>query len=566
MLIYDVDKIEDLYKDFEKAKKDFINKEYDDFKSSYFYSCSDNVIVKLRNRIQTIYDNIQKGYDMIDKAWKEYIDDVGNYDKSIASGGNCGIHDGGVNSIVSQICSIDLYETAGVSTSFKSIKASALSIVSATGATVINLIFSILSGVAKFLEALFDGAVLIVGAIIGLGIVIGDGIASLIYKDQEKFAFTKKYFNGLLRFAGTDYMGTWKKKFYESNRFGIWLDEHAADSFKSTGGGYSFGEAIGYVAGVVILTVATLGIGTAATGGAAATSTAASTATSTATSFATRTVSIFGKKIVMSKFVTGTIAGIAATGKSEQKSYQAKVDDVIKEAKSRGINLDRDEVYLELSGKEMAQIYASASAQGVLEAWSFSATYGNGVKDWRMFSKATEKLAQKIGKDNAKKIVERTLKAGIAGGKEYAKAATQVIEGKEVDWVEVTDDALKSATISLIYDTSGLGNKIMNKGVKLFGRINNAKITEKAQEITVQNINASATNGIAGDTAEAVLTYSDEIAESTYKEAEEALINEFKKNHAIGIDALKKPIGTSIKNPMKDTASELGDYIMEEVA
>jgi hypothetical protein len=63
MLIYNVDKIEDLYKNFEKAKKDFINKEYDDFKSSYFYKSSDSVIVKLRNRIQTIYDNITYWYE-----------------------------------------------------------------------------------------------------------------------------------------------------------------------------------------------------------------------------------------------------------------------------------------------------------------------------------------------------------------------------------------------------------------------------------------------------------------------------------------------------------------------
>ena len=108
MLIYDVDKIENLYQDFEKVKKNFINKEYDDFRTSYFFNCNDSVIVKLRNRIQNIYDNIKKGYDMIDKVWKEYVEDVGNFDKSIASSGNCGIHDGGVSSIVSRICSLDL--------------------------------------------------------------------------------------------------------------------------------------------------------------------------------------------------------------------------------------------------------------------------------------------------------------------------------------------------------------------------------------------------------------------------------------------------------------------------
>ena len=190
MLIYDVDKIEDLYQDFEKVKKNFINKEYDDFRTSYFFNCNDSVIVKLRNRIQNIYDNIKKGYDMIDKVWKEYVEDVGNFDKSIASSGNCGIHDGEVSSIVSKLCSIDLYESAGAGTYLKSITASShvsdsfvfkiTNFLKRTAATIINTtIFAVTTGVLKLVESIVDCVILVVGAVVGVVVAAIDGISSL---------------------------------------------------------------------------------------------------------------------------------------------------------------------------------------------------------------------------------------------------------------------------------------------------------------------------------------------------------------------------------------------------
>ena len=271
MLVYDVDKIENLYQDFEKCQKDFKNKEYDDFRSSYFYKCSDSVIVKLRNRIQTIYDNIQKGYDMIDKVWKEYIDDVGNFDKSIASGGNCGIHDGGVSSIVSRICSLDLYDSAGVSNSFKSLAASGKSIgksilnaLSRTGASIVNFVFSIVSGLLKFVEGIVDCVVLIVGAVVGLGVLLVDGGISLFSgKKRNGIDTTKKYFNKLLQCVGYDIVdGQIKDRLY-STGFGKWLNTAYAP-FKSDGVGYKVGEAVGEIIGTVVLTVATMGGGTSA--------------------------------------------------------------------------------------------------------------------------------------------------------------------------------------------------------------------------------------------------------------------------------------------------------------
>lgn len=565
MLIYDVDKIEDLYQEFEKVCKNFKNKEYDDFKTSYFYSCSDNVIKKLRNRIQGKYDNIQKGYDMIDKVWKEYIDDVGNFDKSVASGANCGIHDGGVSSIVSRICSIELYESASVSTSFKSIAASAKQILSATAATIVNVVFSILSGIGKFLESIVDGAVLVVGAVLGIIVAISDGITSLVSKDKNGFGITKEYFNGLLRLTGKDHMGIWKEKFYTSTGFGIWLDEHAADSFKSTGSGYDFGEAVGYVAGVIILTVLTFGIGSAISGGASAGSTAAT--------FAAKTVTIGAKEIAVSKIVTGTIAGVAAAGKSEQKSYQSRVKKEVKAAEAKGIKLDEEDVVLNLSGGDMARIYASSAVQGVVEGWSFAATYGNGVKDWRMYKKADD-IAQYISREHkdkiVKNVVEKPLKATIAAGKEVAKGLAGEIDGQEVNWKDVRKNAATAAAISFIYDSTGLGSKITGKASsvssKIASKVDKDDVLEQVknsykEEMSKQGIDTNAMK----ETLDSI-DMDDPLFDSTYKASKEIAAKNWEKAHKYIFDGAKKPVGTTVKKLMKDTVSEVRNELSDEAA
>ena len=384
MLIYDVDKIENLYKDFEKVKKNFINKEYDDFKSSYFYKCSDSVIVKLRNRFQTIYNNIQKGYDMIDKVWKEYVDDVGNFDKSIASGGNCGIHDGGVNSIVSKMCSIELYDSAGAGTYFKSIAASGNSIfakignvLKRTAATIINTtIFAVTSGAIKLVESIVDCAVLIVGAVIGLPVLLFDGIKSLV-NGKKDFSNSKKYYNGLIKVVGYDVAGTIKDKFY-STKFGKWFNDNSYGPFKKDGIGYKVTEVVSEIVGIVVITIFTCGgggaaIGAAKTAGTAGTKLTVGMLAKTAIkggAAAIKTAAVKGVSSVLVKGGTTQLAAFAvraasATGTNVQSGYQKLLANGAEEGN--------------LSGKDMAKLIGTSAAKGVADGAIYSLAYCNGL-------------------------------------------------------------------------------------------------------------------------------------------------------------------------------------------
>ena len=490
MLIYDVDKIENLYQDFEKVKKNFINKEYDDFRTSYFFNCNDSVIVKLRNRIQNIYDNIKKGYDMIDKVWKEYVEDVGNFDKSIASSGNCGIHDGGVSSIVSRICSLDLYESAGVSNSFKSIVASShvsdsfafkiTNFLKRAGASILNTAFSLISGVAQFVEAIVDCAVLVVGIVIGLRVIAFDGITSLLSKDKDGFGITKKYFNSLLKIVGYDAMGTLKNKFYESSKFGKWLDENSYSPFKSDGIVYKIGEGIGYVAGVVVLTVITFGSGGVLT-----------SITSSA------------------QIGSGIIAGTAAVGKTAQSGYNSTVDKVVEEAAKNGVVLDRNNV--ELDGKQMAGIIGNSVVQGGIEGVTFALTYGKGIK------------ADKIFGESLKKTNEIAIKGAIQFGKEYAKAGSdELFNIKDHTAGEVFKNAVTAASVSVIYDKIGIGNKVLQNTSDKITNVS-FEATEKAltaaQKAATEEITEKVANTTSMLISEGLETVDDSVLNSSvYKE------------------------------------------------
>ena len=386
MLIYDVDKIENLYKDFERCQKNFKNKEYDDFSSSYFYKCSDSVIVKLRKRIQTIYDNIQKGYDMIDKVWKEYIDDVGNFDKSVASGSNNGIHDGGVSSIVSKICSIELYESAGVSTSFKSLAANGSSFLSKIGnvlkrtaATIINTtIFAVTSGAIKLIESIVDCAVLIVGAVVGLGVLLVDGAISLFSGEKRNgIETTKKYFNGLIRVVGYDVNAKIKDAFY-STKFGNWFNENSYAPFKNGGVGYKVTEVVSEIVGTIVITIFTCGGGGAAIGAAKTAGTAGTKITVGALAkvavkggaAAVKTAATKGIAVAVTKGTTAQLAafavrGASATGTNVQEGYKKLLANGAEDGN--------------LSGKEMAKLIGGSVVKGAADGAIYSLAYGKGL-------------------------------------------------------------------------------------------------------------------------------------------------------------------------------------------
>ncbi len=421
MLIYDVDKIENLYQDFEKCQKDFKNKEYDDFRSSYFYKCSDSVIVKLRNRIQTIYNNIQKGYDMIDKVWKEYVDDVGNFDKSIASGGNCGIHDGGVSSIVSKICSLDLYDSAGVGTRFKSLTASShvsdsfafkvTNFLKRTGATIVNVISSLCNGILKFVEGIVDCVVLIVGAVVGLVVLLVDGAISLgSGKKRNGIDTTKKYFNKLLQCVGYDVVNEKIKSKFYSTGFGKWFDENAYGPFKSSGVGYKVGEAVGEIIGTIVLTVVTCG------GGAAAS--AAKTAATTGTKISVKAAAAAAMKTALhggaKKSVVFAVRAAGSTGMKLQKNYNDFLD------KNEG-TVEKGK----LDGGQMFKLMVTSTGQGVIDAGAYTLTYGNGLKDLANFKSGN--VTKAISNSKLAQAIANTKVGGTIIGKAKNIASSNVV-------------------------------------------------------------------------------------------------------------------------------------------
>ena len=570
-LIYDVDKIENLYQDFEKCQKNFKNKEYDDFRSSYFYSCSDSVIVKLRNRIQTIYDNIQKGYDMIDKVWKEYIDDVGNFDKSIASGGNCGIHDGGVSSIVSRLCSIELYDSASVGTYFKSVSSTSLKtigstlwgILKSTAASIVNVtVFGIVSGLLKFVEGIVDCAVMIVGAVVGLPVLIFDGVKSLV-TGKKDFSNSKKYYNKLMQCVGYDIVeNKIKGKFYET-RFGKWFNENSYAPFRSDGTAYKVSETIGEIVGTAILTIATMGAGagvtaakSAATAGtkigvkaatkaavqgaatalksaatttatnlfaSAATKEAAKIAAKEATKIATKEAAkIAAKEAAKKQLTVFAVRSIGKTGMQAQKNY----NDFLKNNKE--VNKG------ELSGGQIVKLMLTSGAQGVTDGAAYALTYGNGLKT--------------LGMKNAKAIT--AAKAGIQFSKQYINDGTAAAAGiKEFNISETHTDALINAGVSVAYDA------LPSFGLKKLDKTLNADNSIPSKPIEF----SGTSNGISGNVVDGAGSKGLKQALNVIKDKAFDTAKNVVHEAATGDDA-KKVVGTIIKKGPTNTLDEVLDF------
>lgn len=77
-------------KDFESEIKKFNNKAYTTFLSSYLNNCSDPCVSKMANQLQSIYDRIKKGYNNIDKWWKDYNSNIEALENYLSDNGSIG--------------------------------------------------------------------------------------------------------------------------------------------------------------------------------------------------------------------------------------------------------------------------------------------------------------------------------------------------------------------------------------------------------------------------------------------------------------------------------------------
>lgn len=74
--------LKSLNRDFKKEMNNFNNKAYDAFSNSYINRCSDPIIMKMKNSLNSHYNKIKKGYKNIDSWWEDYnsnIESVENY-------------------------------------------------------------------------------------------------------------------------------------------------------------------------------------------------------------------------------------------------------------------------------------------------------------------------------------------------------------------------------------------------------------------------------------------------------------------------------------------------------
>ena len=84
MAIYNIDKIKDWYDDFNGCKTKYLNNYYQQYKSSYVVTNSDNVTKIMQRKLDTYYSRIKKAYNNIGTQWKNLYNDLINADAALA--------------------------------------------------------------------------------------------------------------------------------------------------------------------------------------------------------------------------------------------------------------------------------------------------------------------------------------------------------------------------------------------------------------------------------------------------------------------------------------------------
>ena len=73
--------------EFDSEHKHFDNTSYSTYKSSYIRSCPDSYVQQMRNKLNPLYEKIDKGYNNITSWWADYNNDIERLDNALASNG-----------------------------------------------------------------------------------------------------------------------------------------------------------------------------------------------------------------------------------------------------------------------------------------------------------------------------------------------------------------------------------------------------------------------------------------------------------------------------------------------
>ena len=85
-----VSTLKEFRKEFSNEKKHFINKSYNTFSSSYINNCQDPSVIRMRNGLDKMYRQIEKGYNNIDKWWKSYNTNITGLENFLSNSGKSG--------------------------------------------------------------------------------------------------------------------------------------------------------------------------------------------------------------------------------------------------------------------------------------------------------------------------------------------------------------------------------------------------------------------------------------------------------------------------------------------
>lgn len=204
-----------------------------------------------------------------------------------------------------------------------------------TGASISNVVSSLLAGICEFVEALVD-LVALAGTLTATGktaiLDLGSYLILLAAGKKEAWqSITADLWKSTMGFVAEGYVKNVFNGFYEDTKVGQWLDENAIGIFEHDGIGGKISEGIGYVAGIVLLTIATMGIGSAVAGTGAGVSTGAGATATAVTAGSTSTSGLsFGT-------LSAIFSGLAGTGKYTEENWAN-----LKEESWQGINSMHD--------------------------------------------------------------------------------------------------------------------------------------------------------------------------------------------------------------------------------
>ena len=238
-----VSKLKSYETEFNKELNNFYKNTYNTFSSGYLKKCADNYVRRMANKLEIEYNKIKKGYDNIDKWWKDYNKNIEGLENYLSDNGTVGvISESSIRSSASNLpelqkynislagtfainpinttyttsflnnsaVSTDLFSTlytdyevdeinqienvedvggtisesstsvlSGVGTWIKTATSNVWNVIKSVGATVGTIFLSVVEGLLQFVGAVIDTLLLAGGVVFSIPLGIVDGVQAI---------------------------------------------------------------------------------------------------------------------------------------------------------------------------------------------------------------------------------------------------------------------------------------------------------------------------------------------------------------------------------------------------